>query len=131
MNKLTLLILFVFISSTAFAAQWVTLAKRVDGTVFSIEKGTLMEKGNSLQFWLKAVPPNPLQLTDGREYVRTESHEVILCPQDRSSTVKIKYFDKDNNLIETVKIQNSNKTLIYKDIFPSSIEDYIAAKFCN
>jgi len=131
MNKLTLLILFVFISSTAFAAQWVTLAKRVDGTVFSIEKGTLMEKGNSLQFWLKAVPPNPLQLADGREYVRTESHEVILCPQDRSSTVKIKYFDKDNNLIETVKIQNSNKTLIYKDIFPSSIEDYIAAKFCN
>jgi len=131
MNKLTLLILFVFISSTAFAAQWVTLAKRVDGTVFSIEKGTLMEKGNSLQFWLKAVPPNPLQLADGREYVRTESHEVILCPQERSSTVKIKYFDKDNNLIETVKIQNSNKTLIYKDIFPSSIEDYIAAKFCN
>ena len=34
MNKLTLLILFVFISSTAFAAQWVTLAKRVDGTVY-------------------------------------------------------------------------------------------------
>jgi len=75
-------------TTTAFSANWVTLAKRVDGTVFSIEKGTLMEKGNSLQFWLKAVPPNPLQLADGREYVRTESHEVILCPQERSSTVK-------------------------------------------
>ncbi len=131
MNKLTLLILFVFISSTAFAAQWVTLAKRVDGTVYSIEKGTLTEKGNSLQFWLKAVPPNPLQLADGREYVRTESHEVILCPQDRASTVKIKYFDKGNNLIETEQILNSNRTLIYRDIYPSGIEDYIAAKFCN
>ena len=131
MKKLTLFLLFACMTTTAFSANWVTLAKRVDGTVFSIEKGTLMEKGNSLQFWLKAVPPNPLQLADGREYVRTESHEVILCPQDRSSTVKIKYFDKDNYLIETEEILNSNKTLIYKDIFPSSIEDYIAAKFCN
>ncbi len=131
MRYIALLLLLVFISSTAFAAQWVTLAKRVDGTVFSIEKGTLTEKGNSLQFWLKAVPPNPLQLADGREYVRTESHEVILCPQDRASTVKIKYFDKGNNLIETEQILNSNRTLIYRDIYPSGIEDYIAAKFCN
>ena len=131
MNKLLILILFVFMSSTVFAAQWVTLAKRVDETVFSIEKGTLMEKGNSLQFWLKAVPPNPLQLADGREYVKTESHVVILCLQDRTSTVKIKYFDKGNNLIETEQILNSNRTLIYRDIYPSGIEDYIAAKFCN
>ena len=131
MRYTALLLFLVFISSTAFAAQWVTLAKRVDGTVYSIEKGTLTEKGNSLQFWLKAVPPNPLQLADGREYVRTESHEVILCPQDRASTVKVKYFDKGNNLIETEQILNSNRTLIYRDISPSGIEDYIAAKFCN
>jgi len=131
MRYIALLLLLVFTSSTAFAAQWVTLAKRVDGTVYSIEKETLTEKGNSLQFWLKAVPPNPLQLADGREYVRTESHEVILCPQDKASTVKIKYFDKGNNLIETEQVLNSNRTLIYRDIYPSGIEDYIAAKFCN
>lgn len=131
MRYIALLLLLIFISSTAFAAQWVTLAKRVDSTVYSIERGTLTEKGNSLQFWLKAVPPNPLQLADGREYVRTESHEVILCPQDKASTVKINYFDKNNNIIETEKILNNNRTLIYRDIYPSGIDGYIAAKFCN
>ena len=131
MRDIALLLLLVFISSTAFAAQWVTLAKRVDGTVYSIEKGTLMEKGSSLQFWLKAVPPNPLQLADGREYVKTESHIAILCPQDKATTVKIKYFDKDNNLIETEKILTNNNRLIYRDIFASTIEDFIAAKYCN
>ena len=131
MRYLALTMLIIFISSTAFAAQWVTLAKRVDGTVYSIEKGTLIEKGSSIQFWLKAVPPKPLQLADGREYVKTESHMAILCPQDKATTVKIKYFDKDNNLIETEKILTYNNRLIYRDIFPSTIEDYIAAKFCN
>jgi len=47
MRYIALLLLLVFISSTAFAAQWVTLAKRVDGTVYSIEKGTLTEKGTA------------------------------------------------------------------------------------
>ena len=131
MRYLVLILLLTFITSTAFAAQWVTLAKRADGTVYSIEKGTLIEKGSSIQFWLKAVPPNPLQLADGREYVKTESHVAILCPQDKATTVKIKYFDKDNNLIETEKILTNNNRLIYRDIFPSTIEDYIAAKFCN
>ena len=131
MRYLALTLLVIFISSTAFAAQWVTLAKRVDGTVYSIEKGTLIEKGSSIQFWLKAVPPKPLQLADGREYVKTESHMAILCPQDKATTVKIKYFDKDNNLIETEKILTYNNRLIYRDIFPTTIEDYIAANFCN
>jgi len=131
MRYTALLLLIVFITSTAFAAQWVTLAKRADGTVYSIERGTLVEKGNSLQFWLRAVPPNPHQLADGREYVKTESHEVILCPHDKASTVKINYFDKSNNIIETEKILNSNRTLIYRDIQPSGIEGYIAAKYCN
>ena len=131
MRYFALTLLVIFISSTAFAAQWVTLAKRVDGTVYSIEKGTLIEKGSSIQFWLRAVPPNPLQLADGREYVRTESHMAILCPQDKATTVKIKYFDKDNNLIETEKILTYNNRLIYRDIFPGGIDDYIATKFCN
>ena len=131
MRYLALTILVIFISSNAFAAQWVTLAKRVDGTVYSIEKGTLIEKGSSIQFWLKAVPPNPLQLADGREYVKTESHMAILCPQDKATTVKIKYFDNNNNLIETVEIRTNNKNLVYYDIIPSTIEDYIATKFCN
>ena len=131
MRYLALTLLVIFISSTAFAAQWVTLAKRVDGTVYSIEKGTLIEKGSSIQFWLKAVPPKPLKLADGREYVKTESHMAILCPQDKATTVKIKYFDKDNNLIETEKILTYNNRLIYRDIFPTTIEDYIAANFCN
>ena len=131
MRYLALTLLVIFISSTAFAAQWVTLAKRVDGTVYSIEKGTLIEKGSSIQFWLKAVPPKPLKLADGREYVKTESHMAILCPQDKATTVKIKYFDKDNNLIETKKILTYNNRLIYRDIFPTTIEDYIAANFCN
>ena len=131
MRYLSLTLLVIFISSTAFAAQWVTLAKRADGTVYSIEKGTLIEKGSSIQFWLRAVPPNPLQLADGREYVRTESHIAILCPQDKATTVKIKYFDKDNNLIETEKILTYNNRLIYRDIFPTGIDDYIATKFCN
>ena len=131
MRYLAITILVLFISSTALAAQWVTLAKRVDGTVYSIEKGTLIEKGSSIQFWLKAVPPKPLKLADGREYVKTESHMAILCPQDKATTVKIKYFDKDNNLIETEKILTYNNRLIYRDIFPTTIEDYIAANFCN
>ena len=131
MRYLALTLLVIFISSTAFAAQWVTLAKRADGTVYSIEKGTLIEKGSSIQFWLKAVPPKPLKLADGREYVKTESHMAILCPQDKATTVKIKYFDKDNNLIETEKILTYNNRLIYRDIFPTTIEDYIAANFCN
>jgi len=131
MRYIALLLLFVFISSTAFAAQWVTLAKRADGTVYSIERGTLSEKGNSLQFWLRAVPQNPRQLADGREYVKTESHEVILCPQDKASTVTINYFDTNNNIIESEKILNNNRTLVYRDIQPSGIDGYIAAKYCN
>ena len=131
MRYTTLLLLFVFISSTAFAAQWVTLAKRADGTVYSIERGTLKENGTSLQFWLRAVPPNPRHLADGREYVKTESHEVILCPHDKASTVTINYFDNSNNIIETEKILNNNKTLIYRDIHPSSIDGYIASKLCK
>ena len=131
MKKLLLVAIISLFGTTAFSAQWVQLAKRVDGTIYSIEKGTLLQRGNSLQFWLKADPPGPLQLADGREYYKTESHVVILCPQDKFSIVKIKYFDNSNNVIETQELLSKNNNLIYKDIFPSSIEDYIAAKFCN
>ena len=131
MKKLIIITFVLFFGTAAFSAQWVQLAKRADGAIYSIEKGTLLQRENSLQFWLKTVPPGPLQLADGRDYNKTESHVVILCPQDKYSIVKIKYFDKDNNLIETQEILNNNKTLIYKDIFPTTIEDYIAAKFCN
>ena len=131
MRLLALLLLFIFISSTAFAAQWVTLAKRADGTVYSIERGTLKEQGNSLQFWLRAVPPNPKQLADGREYVKTESHEVIFCPQNKASTVMINYFDSDNNIIESMQVLNNNRTLKYRNFQPAGIDEYIAAKFCN
>lgn len=131
MKKLLLVAIISFFSTTAFSAQWIQLAKRADGAIYSIEKGSLLQRGNSLQFWLKTEPPNPLQLADGRDYYKTESHVVILCPQDKYSTVKIKYFDKEEKVIEILEILNNNKKLIYEDISPTTIEDYIAAKFCN
>ena len=131
MRLTALLLLFIFISSTAIAAQWVTVAKRADGTVYSIERGTFNEQANSIQFWLRAVPPKPQQLADGREYVKTESHEVILCPHNKASTVMINYFDMNNNIIESEQVLNNSGTLVHRDIQPNGIEEYIAGKYCN
>ena len=121
-----LLFLLIFISETAYSANWIRVTNSNTGNVFFVDSISLQRNGNSVTFWTKMN----YGVRDSVGDLSTKSQRVFNCMTRESKSLYLMTYDDFDN---QGKLTHSGvwKNQSWDPIAPETVDDAVRKFVCK
>lgn len=128
MLKVTLILIFISISTLAGASDWKYIGANNGGDICYVDTESLLVDGDTRWYWSYVKLKEPQQLVDGKVYNATISQRTINCAKRTVRTLVGQFLGPKNNHIKYVDFRACASD---QPIIPDSMDDIVREYVCS